>query len=75
MIKRDYSHADWDGLRDHLRDDPLEDIFKLGASAAAGEFCQWGQIEIDLYIYIYIYIYIYTYIPYRKYQVRPHSSP
>ena len=24
----DYSHADWDGLRDHLRDVPREDIFK-----------------------------------------------
>ena len=22
----DYSHADWDGLRDHLRDVPWEDI-------------------------------------------------
>ena len=30
-----YSCADWDGLRDHLRDVPGEDIFKLGASAAA----------------------------------------
>ena len=24
-----YSRADWDGLRDHLRDVPWEDIFKL----------------------------------------------
>ena len=39
----DYSCADWDGLRDHLRDVPWEDIFKLNASssAAAGEFCEW----------------------------------
>ena len=35
----DYSRADWDGLRDHLRDVPWEDNFKLGASAAASEFC------------------------------------
>ena len=28
-----------DGRRDHLRDAPWEDIFKLGASAAAAEFC------------------------------------
>ena len=35
-----YSRADWDGLRDHLRDVPWEDIFKLGASAAASEFCE-----------------------------------
>ena len=34
-----YSGADWDGLCDHLKDVPSEDIFKLGASAAASEFC------------------------------------
>ena len=38
-IAYDYSCADWDGLCDHLRDVPWEDIFKLGASAAASEFC------------------------------------
>ena len=36
----DYSRADWDGLHDHLRDVPWEDIFKLSASAAASEFCE-----------------------------------
>ena len=30
-----YSCSDWDDLRDHLRDVPWEDIFKLSASAAA----------------------------------------
>ena len=49
-IASDYFCADWDGLRDHLRDIPLEDIFKLGASAAASERVQ------DVYIYIYVYI-------------------
>ena len=39
-IAYDYSCADWDGLCDHLRDGPWEDIFKLGASAAASEFCE-----------------------------------
>ena len=39
-IAYDYFCADWDGLRDHLRDVPWEDIFKLSASAAASEFCQ-----------------------------------
>ena len=34
-----YSHADWDGLHDHLRDVPWEDIFKLSASAAVSEIC------------------------------------
>ena len=62
-IAYDYSRADWDGLRDHLRDVPWEDIFKLGASAAASEFCEWVQVGIDVYI------------PHRKYQVKPHSSP
>ena len=40
-IAYDYSCADWDSLRDHLRDVPWEDIFKLSASAAASEFCGW----------------------------------
>ena len=37
-ITYDYSRADWDGLRVHLRDAPWEDIFKLSASTAASEF-------------------------------------
>ena len=40
----------------------MEDIFKLGASAAASEFCEWVQVGIDVCI------------PRRKYQVKPHSS-
>ena len=39
-IAYDYSRADWGGLRDHLRDVQWEDIFKLGASAAASDFCK-----------------------------------
>ena len=35
------SHANWDGLRDNLRDVPWEGIVKLSASAAAGEFCEY----------------------------------
>ena len=61
-IAYDYSLADWDGLRDHLRDVSWEDIFKLGASAAASEFCEWVQAGIDVYI------------PHRKYQVKDKSS-
>ena len=45
-----------------LRDVPWEDVFKLGASAAAVEFCEWVQVEIDVYTLI-------------VYQVKPHSSP
>ena len=59
----DYSRADWDGLHDHLRNVPWEDIFKLSVSVAVSVFCEWVQVGIDLYI------------PHRKYQVKPHSSP
>ena len=45
-----YSCADWDGLCDYLGDIPWEDIFKLSACAAAGEFCEWVQVGIDMYI-------------------------
>ena len=62
-IAYDYSCVDCDGLRDHLRDVPWEDIFKLGASAAASEFCEWIPVGTDVYI------------PHRKYQVKSDSSP
>ena len=62
-IAYDYSCADWDSLHDHLRDVPWEVIFKLSASAAANEFCEWVQVGIDVYI------------AHCKYQVKPHSSP
>ena len=62
-IAYDYSRADWDGLHDYSRDVPWEDILKLGASAAASEFCERVRVGIDVYI------------PDRKYQVKPHSFP
>ena len=62
-IAYDYSRADWDGLHDHLRDVPWEDIFKLGASVAASEFCGWVWVGIDVYI------------PHRKNQIKSHSPP
>ena len=62
-ITYDYSQADWDGLRDHLRNVPWEDIFKLRASAPASEFSEWVKVDICVYI------------PHRKYQIKPHSSP
>ena len=62
-VPYDYSRADWDGLCDHLRDVPCENIFKLSASAAASEFYEWVQVGTDVYI------------PHRKYEVKPHSSP
>ena len=63
-ISYDYSRADWDGLRVHLGDAPWEDLFKIGASAAAAaasEFYEWVRVGIDVYI------------PHRKYEVKPHS--
>ena len=57
------SCADWDGFCNHFRDFPWENIFKLNSSAAASEFYEWVQVGIDVYI------------PHRKYQVKPHSSP
>ena len=62
LIAYDYSCADWDGLCNHLRDVPWEDIFKLSVSAAGNGFCKWVQVRITVYIL-------------RKYQVKPHSSP
>ena len=64
-IAYDYSHADWDGLRDHLGDIPWEDIFKLSALFADSQFCQWVQVGIDIYIYI----------PHREYKIKPQPSP
>ena len=61
-IAYDCSRADWVGLRNHLRDVPWQDIFKLSASAAASEFCEWAQIGITVYL------------PHRKYQLKPHLS-
>ena len=62
-IAYDYSRADWDSFRDHLRDVPWEDIFDLSASVAASEFYEWVQVGTDVYIL------------HRKYQVKPQSSP
>ena len=58
-VAYDYSRADWDGLCDHLRDVPWDDFFKLNASVATSEFCEWVQVGIDVYI------------PHRRYQVKP----
>ena len=46
-----------------MRDAPWNDIFKLDASAADSELCEWVHAGIDVYI------------THRKYQVKPHSSP
>ena len=58
-ITYDYSHAHWEGQSSSSFE--RFDIFKLSASTAASEFCEWVQSGIDLYI------------PHRKYQVKPDS--
>ena len=58
-VAYDFSCADRDGLHDDLRNVPWEDIIKVSASAAASDFCEWFQVEIDVYIF------------HRKYQVKP----
>ena len=35
-----YFCTDWDGLHDHLKDAPCEDIFKVSASTDAAKFCE-----------------------------------
>ena len=62
-IAYDYPRVNYDGLRDHLKDVPWKDIFKLSVSIAAGEFSEWVQVGTDVYIL------------HRKYRVKPHSSP
>ena len=59
----DHSRADCDGPRNHLRDVPWKNIFKLSTSADASEFCELVLARIDVLI------------PHCKYQVKPHSSP
>ena len=59
-----YSCANYNGPCDHLREAPLEDMFKLSTSAAAASgFCWWVVDEIKVYT------------SYCNYQVEHHSSP
>ena len=51
-----------DGLSNDLRDVPREDIFKLRASVAASEICEWVHFGID------------ALITHHKYQVNPDPS-
>ena len=55
-IAYNYSLTNWDGLRDHLRDVLLENIFKLVASAAASsEICK-AVSGVSSYICIFLII-------------------
>ena len=50
-IAYDYSRADWDGLCDHFRDVPWEDIFKLRALLLLVNFVSGFRLEL-MYIYL-----------------------
>ena len=54
-IAYDYSRVEWNGLRNHLRDVQWDDIFKLKASAAVSEFCEWLRLEL-MYIFLIVSI-------------------
>ena len=58
-----YHRGDWDNFRDLIRDLPLDYIFHLDTEKCAEEISSWLQVGID------------AYIPSRKYQVKPHSTP
>ena len=58
-----YQRADWDSFRDFLRDGPWMDLFSLSVNKCASEITSWLQTGMD------------TFIPYRRFQVKPHSSP
>ena len=62
QIDYNYSCADWEGICDQLRNVPLEDVFKLGASADANVFFEWAQAGTDVHI------------PHGQYQLKPHLS-
>ena len=45
-IAYDYSRADWDGLRDHLRDVSWEDIFKISSLLLLENFVSAFRLEL-----------------------------
>ena len=63
-IAYDYSCADWDGLQDHLRDVPWEDIFKLLLLLLVN-FVSVFRLEL-MYIFLTVSLRL-------KYQVKSHS--
>ena len=58
-----YHQGDWDSFRDFLRDIPWNVVFDLQAEACAREIVSWLKAGID------------AFVPSRKFQVKPHSSP
>ena len=58
-----YHRGDWDSFRDLLRDIPWQSVFDLQTDDCAKEIISWLQSGIE------------AFVPSRKYQVKPHSSP
>ncbi|XP_047140024.2 probable RNA-directed DNA polymerase from transposon BS [Hydra vulgaris] len=58
-----YLKADWDSFRDFLRDGPWVEIFRLPADKCASYITSWIQAGME------------SFIPSRRFQVKPHSSP
>lgn len=58
-----YERGDWDSFRDFLRDVPWTDVFAHPAEKCAEEITSWLSSGIS------------AFIPSRKFQVKPHSSP
>ena len=51
----DYSCVDWDSPSDHLKDVPLEDVFKLVLLLLLVKFVSWPRLEL-MYIFLIVSI-------------------
>ena len=58
-----FDRGDWDSFRDFIRDAPWNEIFELKAEQCAAEIASWIKAGID------------AFIPCRKFQSLPNSSP
>ena len=58
-----YDRGDWDSFRDFLRDVPWPEVFKLDGEKCAVEVSSWITAGIN------------GFIPSRKFQQKPHSTP
>ena len=58
-----YLNGDWDSFHDFHRDAPLDNFFSLSADNCEAEITKWIQSGIE------------SFVPHRRFQVKPHSSP
>ena len=62
-IPYNYSHTDWNGLPDHLKDvPPLNSVILLLVNFVCGFRLQFIYIYIYIYVCIYIYMYVCMYV-------------